>query len=179
VLLALTLLWPAVMLVRSLMDLVAADRARIAAAHAQGDTATDFGRLRAVQNRQQVRLRGFVQEMAWSLDHASPELLSAQLQRMIETAAARDGASVTSSRTVTVQTENTLSRIGLDLDILSSLPALQSLLHDVQAARPAILIDRLTVQLPESGSITTGADGRDQFGVALRLSIYAVDARGL
>jgi hypothetical protein len=149
---------------------VAADRQAIAEAAAtfgKGESeAGQGGDLRA----QAARLERFADAATWRLDGSSPELLSAQLQRLIEGAAAQAGASVASSRTAPVRIEGPLSRVGLDFDVQATLPALQALLHAIEAARPPIFVDRLTVQRPETGA-------QADLAIGLQVSIYAARAR--
>jgi hypothetical protein len=148
---------------------VAADRATLAAAAARGtgvSAARQDGDLRA----EEVRLERFTNAATWRLEDSSPELLSAQLQRQIEAAAAQSGASVASSRTVPAQMQGSLTRVELDFDVQASLPSLQTLLHGIEAARPPIFIDRLTVQRPETGA-------QNDLAVSLHVSIYAAPAR--
>jgi hypothetical protein len=177
--LALLLAWPVLVLAQFLGGQVALDRARIARAEAVLDKDSALGRRMAVDSRATARAQAFVHSLAWTLDRSSPELLSAQLQRLVESMAARDSAVVASFRTVAPTTEQGLARVGLELDIEASLPALQKLLHDMEASRPGIFVDRLSVQVPESGSLSQGSDGQDRLSVALRLAVYGVGARTL
>jgi hypothetical protein len=168
------LIWSLVTLVEApLVARVARDRAFIAAAALPGGfDAGQASKLRA----QQVRLQNFVGAATWPLDRSSPELLAAQLQRMIESAATRTGAAVTSSRTVPTQLQQSLDRISLDIDVAAALPALQNLLHAIEAARPPIFVDRLTVQRPETGDTKPGG-GEGDLAVTLHISIYAAPDR--
>jgi hypothetical protein len=177
--LALLAAWPAILLAQKVSALVAEDRARIALAAGVLDGNSALARRLAAETRAAARANAFVQGLAWKMDQASPELLSAQLQRMIETMASSAGALVASSRTVAPVSDKGLERVGLDLDIAATLPALQMLLRDVEAARPAIFVDRLAVQVPESGSLGKAADGQDTLSVTLRLSVYGAGARSL
>jgi hypothetical protein len=160
-------IWSVVVLVEApLVARVAADRATLAAAAATRATG-QAGAGQAVDLRADIaRLTRFTGAATWQLDGSSPELLSAQLQRMVEGAAAQSGASVASSRTAPVQVQNALTRVGLDFDVRAALPSLQTLLHAIEAARPPIFIDRLTVQRPEEAA-------QADLAVSLHVSIYA------
>jgi len=152
---------------------VAADRHRMQLLHAAlsepAATASQALGLRA----EEQRLHSFVHALSWSLDRSSPELLSAQLQRSVEGLAAGAGANVASSRTLPVQPEGGLVRIGLNFEVQATLPALQTLLIQIDRARPRIFIDRLTVQVAEGGGPAKGADGQGELGVVMQVGIYA------
>lgn len=149
---------------------VAADRARLRdlrAALAGGAVRADMG------TAEHKRAAAFIDALSWRLDRSSPELLSAQLQRSVESLAAAAGASVASSRTRPVQADGGFARIGLDFDIQATLPALQKLLVQIGQARPRIFVDRLTVQAAENGGSARGADGQSELGVSMQVEIYA------
>jgi hypothetical protein len=153
------------------------DRTRIAlasAALAAGDSGPkQIAALRAAQ----TRLDQFITTTGWSLDRTSPELLSAQLQRAVDSYASTAGAIVASSRTLPAQADGAFVKIGLDFEIRASLPSLQALLLRIEQAHPAIFVDRLTVQVAEGGG-TRGGDGQTELGVALHVAIYALHRQG-
>ncbi len=156
---------------------VAADRTRIALASAELAAGANGADRRASLRATQASLTDFLTTTSWNLDRSSPELLSAQLQRSIDTDAATAGAIVASSRTMPEQPDGAFTRIGLDFEIRATLPSLQALLLRIEAARPAIFVDRLTIQATE-GAGTRGADGQTELGVALRVAIYALHHQG-
>jgi len=160
-----------------MLDSVARDRRTMAQASSTLSDAAGAASQIAGLRTQQARLAGFIEAMSWNLDLGSPELLSAQLQRTVDSAAAASGANVASSRTAPAQTDRGLTRIGLDFDIRATLPGLQSLLWKIDQTRPRIFIDRLTVQTAESGEGAKGADGQVELAVQLKLSIYAASRR--
>jgi hypothetical protein len=163
------LIWSMVTLVEApLFAAVADDRARLVAdAAIFGEDGNSTARMAAWRTTT-GRLDDFIDSATWRLDHSSPELLSAQLQRDVEKNASQAGATVTSSRTVAARKDG---------DLQSSLPALQKLLHALAAARPPIFVERLTVQGAEAGSATKAADGQSEIAVTLHLAIYAAAHR--
>jgi len=152
---------------------VAADRARLGALRASQADHAGAGEGADMAAAEQKRAAAFVGALSWRLDRSSPELLSAQLQRSIESLAAAAGAAVISSRTVPAQAEGGLARIGLDFDIQATLPTLQKLLVQIGQARPRIFVSRLTVQVAENGGLARGADGQSELGVSMQVGIYA------
>jgi hypothetical protein len=172
-------IWPVWALVEApSLASVAADRARIALAAAELAAGNNGVDQHASLYAAQVRLSNFLTTTSWNLDRSSPELLSAQLQRAIDTDAAAAGAIVASSRTMPEQTEGAFVKIGLDFEIRATLPGLQALLLRIGQARPAIFVDRLTVQVAEGGGTSKGADGQTELGVALHVAIYAAHRQG-
>jgi hypothetical protein len=171
------LIWSMVTLVEApLFAAVADDRARLVAdAAIFGEDGNSTARMAAWRTTT-GRLDDFIDSATWRLDHSSPELLSAQLQRDVEKNASQAGATV-SSRTVAARKDGDLQRVGVQFDMQSSLPALQKLLHALAAARPPIFVERLTVQGAEAGSATKAADGQSEIAVTLHLAIYAAAHR--
>jgi hypothetical protein len=162
---------------------VAADRERMQHVQAAlSEPATGPSQAAALRAEQQ-RLSRFIDTLSWPLDRSSPELLSAQLQRAVEGLAASAGAAVASSRTLPVQGEEPakaaggLIRIGLDFDIQATLPSLQTLLMQIDHARPRIFVDRLTVQTAEGGGAAKAADGQSELSIAMQISIDAAPHR--
>ncbi len=174
---AVLLLGAALWTVRLATVSAAADRARIALADASLASLRDGAHGAASRRDQDARLRAFVDATAWTLTGSSPELLSARLQQMTEAAAGRAGASVGSSRTMPPAGEQGFTRVGLELDLDATLPALVTMLREIESARPAIFVDRLDMQVPESGSRSQAADGQDKLAVKLLLSVYAAGGR--
>jgi hypothetical protein len=176
-LLAMTIWAVATLVEAPMFAAVADDRARLAAAAAVfGEDGHSAGKL-AAWRKLNGQLDRFIDAATWRLDRSSPELLSAQLQRDVEKDALQAGAVVSSSRTVAARKDGGLTRVGLEFEMQSSLPALQKLLHALAAARPPIFVDRLTAQGSEAGSAGKAADGQSEIGVTLHLAIYAAQHR--
>jgi hypothetical protein len=153
---------------------VAADRAAMAAERASLTDARAGMNETAQLRSDLARVTAFVDSASWDLDRSTPELLAAQLQRTIENAASAAGAAVSSSRTLPAAQDGGFSRIGLDFELQTTLPSLQTMLLRLDTARPRVFVDRLTVQVPEAGDTTTGADGQRELAVTLRIAIFAI-----
>jgi hypothetical protein len=152
---------------------VEADRAAMANQRTSLADASN-GQNQSAELRSDVaRVDGFIDAASWDLDRGTPELLAAQLQRAIENAASAAGAIVSSSRTLPAVQEGGFARIGLDFELQTTLPSLQTMLLRIDTARPRVFIDRLTVHVPEAGDTTKGADGQRELTVTLRVAIYA------
>ena len=121
----------------------------------------------------------FIDATSWSLDRSSPELLSAQLQRVIEGYASEAGAVVASSRTVGAQSDHSLAKLGLEFEMQATLPTLLALLLKIEQARRRIFVDRLTVQTAEDGGSAKGTDGQNELAVSLHVAIYAAHRRAM
>ena len=61
----------------------------------------------------------------------------------------------------------------VELDLIASAAALTALLHTVETAEPSILVDRLAVQVPETGAGAKTVDGQALLNINLRLFSYA------
>lgn len=103
----------------------------------------------------------------------SPSLMAAEMQGVAQKLVSSAGVTLHSSRTLPAAVEEGFDRIGVDLDMSGSTAALMTLLYDVEAAEPAIFVERLTVQVPESGVGVRAADGQPLLNVRLRLNSYA------
>jgi hypothetical protein len=156
---------------------VAADREAMAVEHASLTDARAGINESAQLRSDLARVSGFVDSASWDLDRSTPELLAAQLQRAIDNAASAAGAVVSTSRTLPAAQDGGLTRIGLDFELQTTLPSLQTMLLRINAARPRVFIDRLTAQVAEAGDMTKGADGQRELGVTLRVAIYAAKHR--
>jgi hypothetical protein len=107
------------------------------------------------------------------LQGKSSALMTAEMQSAAQKLASSAGATLRSSRTLPLSSEEGFDRVGVDLDIIASNAALAALLHSVETAEPAIFIERLAVQVPENGVGAKSSDGQALLTISLRLNSYA------
>jgi hypothetical protein len=107
------------------------------------------------------------------LQSRSPALMTSEMQSTAQKLASSAGVTLRSSRTLPLTSEESFNRVGVELDITASTAALAALLHSVEAAEPAIFVDRLAVQVPESGVGAKSTDGQPLLSISLRLNSYA------
>jgi hypothetical protein len=107
------------------------------------------------------------------LADAPPGVQAAEMQATAQKLVSSAGATLRSSRTVPSTTENGFSRLEVELDLTASASALAGLLHAIETAEPAIVVDRVAVQVPESGAGAKAADGQPLLAVTLYLVSYA------
>jgi hypothetical protein len=107
------------------------------------------------------------------LQGKSPALLTAEMQSTAQRLASSAGVTLRSSRTLPLSSEEGFNRVGVDLDITASTAALTALLRSVEAAEPAIFVERLAVQVPENGIGAKSTDGQPLLTINLRLNSYA------
>jgi general secretion pathway protein M len=100
-------------------------------------------------------------------------LMTAEMQGTAQKLASAAGVTLRSSRTLPLTSEEGFNRVGVELDITASIAALTTLLHSVEAAEPAIFVERLAVQVPESGIGARSTDGQPLLTASLRLNSYA------
>lgn len=103
----------------------------------------------------------------------APSLASTQVQSVAEQMVTSSGAILRSSRTLPRTEEAGYGRYGLDLDLTATTAALSTLLHTVESARPALVVERLSVQVPENGATSLSADNQAALTVNLRLVAFA------
>ena len=122
--------------------------------------------------RQLDALKGSASEKAF-LPGASTASMTAEMQAAAQRLAGSAGAVLHSSRTLPRELEDGFGKVGVELDLAASAASLASLLHAVEAAEPAILVERLAVRVPETGAAPKAPDGQPALGVNLRLVSYA------
>ena len=122
--------------------------------------------------RQLDGLRTFASGKAF-LQVKSPALMTAEMQSTTQKLASSAGVTLRSIRTLPLTSEEGFSRVGVDLDLTASIVTLNALLHSVEIAEPAIFVERLAVQVPESGIGSTSTDGQPLLSINLRLNSYA------
>lgn len=103
---------------------------------------------------------------------ASSALSAAEMQNNVQKLVSSAGASLRSSKTVAPAAENGFDRLAVDLDLAASNSVLMTLLRAIALAEPALLVDRMTVQVPESGQPSTDSDGQPTVAISLRLVSY-------
>jgi hypothetical protein len=99
--------------------------------------------------------------------------MTAEMQSTVQRLAAAAGVTLRSSRTLPVASDEGFNRVGVELDITASTAALAALLHSVEAAEPALFVERLAMQVPENGMGGKSIDGQPLLAVNLRLNSYA------
>jgi hypothetical protein len=152
-----------------LLTTIAQDRAEIAQDAA---LIRQSGSTQASLTGQKSRLAQWdasIADASWKLGHASPELMSAQLQHLVQGFATQAGASIASFRALPVQIGKRGDMIGLEFEVETSSASLRNLLFSIETARPRIFIDRLAIQAPE-----TGNTAQAPFTVTLHLTICAL-----
>lgn len=116
---------------------------------------------------------GAVDSSRTFLKGTSPALMTAELQSNAQRLASSAGVTMRSSRTLPLTSEEGYDRVGVELDISASTAALNLLLHAIETSEPAIFVDRLAVQVPESGVGAKSVDGQPSLSVSIRLNSYA------
>jgi Type II secretion system (T2SS), protein M subtype b len=110
------------------------------------------------------------------LEGATPALVAAKLQADVQQIANAAQVAVRSSQTVPPAKEAGLRRIGLQLELGATPAGLQQLLHRIGMSTPALFVERLTVRLPEDGTVLAAPDGQPQLTVHLELCGYQREA---
>ena len=121
---------------------------------------------------QLVQFRERQQDDKYFLTSKSSALMAAELQDSVQKIVSGSGASLRSSRTVAPATEQGFDRLAVDLEFAASNSGLSTLLRGIALAEPSMLIDRILVQVPESGVTATAPDGQPSLTVTLRLVSY-------
>lgn len=107
------------------------------------------------------------------LQGTSPALMTAELQSTAQRLVSSAGVTLRSNRTMPLSSEGGYDRVGVELDIAASTAGLNALLYAIEMAEPAVFVERLTVQVPESGAGAKTADGQPQLSIGMRLHSYA------
>jgi hypothetical protein len=154
-----------------LLGSVARDRNRLAQDRALIEAGARDRDAIAGRQAQLAQWDARLQAASWRLDQASPELMTAQLQHLVQGFASQSGAGVASSRAVPVRRVQGGKLLGLEFDLQASPASLRNFLFRIETARPRIFVDRLAVQSPENG-----LGGAEDLSVALHLSIIALPA---
>lgn len=160
-------------LVVPLLDQIREDRERIS--HSQM-LLNRYRQLEANLPIIQARLRELRGKVGSEKDFLLPAasaLMAAELQNATRKAVSAAGAVLRSSRTLAPTSEKSFERVGIELDITASTSALAALLHAVAMAQPIVLIERMLVQVPESGVASKTTDGQVALTASLRLVSYA------
>jgi hypothetical protein len=108
------------------------------------------------------------------LEGGSPAMLAAKLQSNIQKIVADAGLSLRNSRTLPLAKEQDFNRVALQIELEISATGLQKLLHGIEASKPALFIQKLTVRAPENGAATFGSDGQPTQTVTLEIAGYTM-----
>jgi general secretion pathway protein M len=79
---------------------------------------------------------------------SSDTLVAVQVQDRLKAAVDRGGASLTSVRVLPAGEEGPFRRVALRAQVDAPLPVLQRMLHDLESARPYLVLDNLSVRVP-------------------------------
>jgi hypothetical protein len=171
-LIAVAVVWA--LIVSPVLDEIAADRQRLSFAQARlsryAQLAHALPSIRA--KLAQIRSDGAPKEGFFQGDNQT--LLSAELQQAVQKIVGAAGADIGSSQTVAVRHADNFFRLGLQLTLTTSADHLYRVLYELENASPVIIIDRLTVTVPENGiSYSNLPDGQPGLSVELDLAAYA------
>lgn len=107
----------------------------------------------------------------------APALASTQVQSMAERVVTASGASLRSSRTLPRTEEGGRGRYGVDLDLAATASSLLALLHTMENAQPALVVEHLSVQVPENGATSLSADNQIILTVNVRVFAFSRTSR--
>lgn len=102
----------------------------------------------------------------------APAMASTQVQSMAERMVTASGASLRSSRTLPRTDEGGRGRYGVDFDLTATASSLSALLHTMENSRPALIVERLSVQVPENGATSLSADNQVILNVNVRVVAF-------
>lgn len=103
----------------------------------------------------------------------TPAMLAAAMQDAAEKVVLRSGTTLTASRTLPAETRDGFAEPGLDVDVSADLATLRRLLLLLDAARPIIRVEALSMRVPENGAVPLGPDAQPRYPVHLRLISFA------
>ena len=92
----------------------------------------------------------------------------ANLQAQLLGIAGKSGIRLQSSRTLTASPQEGLQAVGMEMTLQSEIKKLQGLLHRIEAHRPALIVERLTIA-PSHGATPTGPLAEDTLQINLRI----------
>lgn len=92
------------------------------------------------------------------LGKGQPAVLSANLLTLLEQLAANQGLVVNRESAMPPRQQGTVTRIGGAMAISGSLPAIYGFLEQIEAARPALFIDRIDIRVGQTGIPEDQAD---------------------
>jgi hypothetical protein len=97
-------------------------------------------------------------------------LAAAKLQTELQQLAATSGIAFRTSETLPPKSEASYTRVGLEVEFGATPETLSRLIHGIESANPALLIDHLTIHAPE----TSGPGGMPLLDqpLTVRLSLY-------
>jgi general secretion pathway protein M len=156
-------------IVSSLSD----DRQRLSFAEARLKRYTDLIQGQPSMRARLAQLRAVESKQAGFFQGNNTTLLSAEFQQSVQRIITAAGAEVGSSQTVAARQQEGFSRLGLQLTLTTSAAGLYKVLYGLENASPMIVIERLTIAVPESGVSYSTIDGQPGLGISLELAAYA------
>ena len=103
---------------------------------------------------------------------ASPALMAALMQDKVQRLVSTSAAVVRTSRTLQSAVENGFERVGMEIVVAVDAPDLKKVLWALSAAKPAIVVEHLSIQTPETEQ-PLDADVRPTFETVMTLSSFA------
>jgi hypothetical protein len=85
------------------------------------------------------------------LGKEQPAVLSANLLTLLEQLAANQGLAVNRESALPPRRQGAVTRVGAAMALSGSLPAIYGFLEQVEAARPALFIDRIDIRVGQTG----------------------------
>jgi general secretion pathway protein M len=156
-----------------LLNQVGSDRETIASSQ---ELLARYRRLEAdlpVIRSQVAELRESTQNNRYFFVSASSAVAAAEMQNAMRGLVASSGAVLRSSKSLAASVEQGFDRVGIDLEVMASTPQIVGLLRAITAAEPIVLVDRLFMQVPETGVASAASDEQPAIAVTLRLVSYA------
>jgi hypothetical protein len=153
---------------------LAADRLAITAARTRLQRAQSLIAAMPTMQIQLKRLAASQLEQRMLFQGSDPALLAAGFQRVVQEIVGHAGTDLGNSETEPVRQQGQFLRLGLQLTLTSSASGLQRLLYAIETAAPLIIIDHLSIKVPESGvELGQDLDGQPELNISLELSAYA------
>ena len=92
------------------------------------------------------------------LGNGQPAVVSANLLTLLEQLAANQGIAVNRESAMPARQQGSVTRVGGAMAISGSLPAIYGFLEQIEAARPALFIDRVDIRVGQTGIPEDQAD---------------------
>jgi Type II secretion system (T2SS), protein M subtype b len=125
-------------------------------------TARDSERLIARKDEIAAQIKGLQAELndaVGYLPQAEPAMAAAQVQGSVAELAERSSAVVRSTQTLPTTAADGFTSIGFQLSVSGSMLAVRDLLYAIEAGRPRLVIDRLTIT-PSQEADPEGTSGK-------------------
>ena len=104
------------------------------------------------------------------LGGATAAQIDADLQARIQGLISESGAQPIDTKTLPHATEGAFTRYGIEMELRATTLQLVTILHRVEAEKPALFVDHLTVRVSESGDGLSGSNAESLLNVQLRLA---------